>query len=75
MVTATANPNRSTARAGLPVQLHVADPDSFAPPADVTAWQATATAHGCTARTFTYLGVGHFYTDSDSPGHDEHAAH
>lgn len=64
----------STARAGVPVQLHVADPDPCAPPDDVIAWNAAATAQACAVRTYTYPGAGHFYTDSDSPDHDEHAA-
>jgi dienelactone hydrolase len=63
----------STARTGLPVQLHVADPDPFAPPARVTTWHANATSAGATAQVFTYPGAGHFYTDADSPDYDERA--
>src|SRR5437763_1858557 len=35
-----------TARGGLPVQLHVADADEFAPPADVSTWLDAATSIG-----------------------------
>lgn len=61
-----------TARAGLPVQVHVADPDPFAP--DVATWHAKATSDGAAAEVFTYPGAGHFYTDADLPDHDEQAA-
>jgi dienelactone hydrolase len=54
--------------AGIPAQLHVADPDPFAPPEDVAAWRAAHT------QVFTYPGAGHFYTDEDLPDHDAHAA-
>jgi dienelactone hydrolase len=64
----------ATARDGLPVQLHVADADDFAPPAEVTAWLDAATRSGADAQVFTYRHVGHFYTDTDLPDHDEHAA-
>lgn len=57
-------------RAGLPVQLHVADPDPVAPPEAVVAWQAATPG----AQVFTYPGAGHFYTAADLPDHDEQAA-
>jgi dienelactone hydrolase len=63
-----------TARAGLPIQVHVADPDDFAPPAEIAAWLDAAALIGVDARVFTYQGVGHFYTDPSLPDHDEHAA-
>lgn len=63
----------ATARAGLPVHLHVADPDPFASPAEVVAWRETAARAGAAARVFTYPGVGHFYTDAELPDHDEPA--
>lgn len=61
-------------RAGLPVQLHVADPDNFAPPADVAAWLASTTRRGINAQAFTYPGAGHFDIDTGLPDHDEQAA-
>ena len=51
--------------AGVPAQLHVADPDVFAPP-EVVATLAYP--------VFTYPGVGHFFTDEDLPDHDAAAA-
>lgn len=59
---------------GLPIQLHVADPDDFAPPADVSAWQEAATRFGADAQVFTYRHAGHFYTDTTLSDHHEHAA-
>ncbi|MEV4054140.1 dienelactone hydrolase family protein [Amycolatopsis sp. NPDC049688] len=61
-------------RAGLPVQVHVADPDPIAPPAQVVAWREGAISAGADARVYTYPGVGHFYTDANGPEHDPAAA-
>ncbi|UUV30983.1 dienelactone hydrolase family protein [Amycolatopsis roodepoortensis] len=61
-------------REGLPIQLHAADPDDFAPPAALPGWLAAAARSGADARVFTYPGAGHFYTDSSLPDHDEDAA-
>ncbi|MER7009441.1 dienelactone hydrolase family protein [Dactylosporangium sp. NPDC000555] len=58
----------------LPVELHVADPDPYAPPEHVAAWHAAATAAGADVRVSTYPGVAHFYTDADLPDHDARAA-
>ncbi|MGW4644454.1 dienelactone hydrolase family protein [Sphaerisporangium sp. NPDC004334] len=63
----------ASARAGLPVQLHVADPDAFAPPAAVAAWESAATDAGSVVQVFTYPGAGHFYTDATLREHDEEA--
>jgi dienelactone hydrolase len=63
-----------TARAGLPVQLHISDTDPFAPPATVASWQDTATRAGAKVEAFRYPGVGHYFTDPDLPDHDDHAA-
>ncbi|WP_440081659.1 dienelactone hydrolase family protein [Streptosporangium sp. LJ11] len=57
-----------------PMQLHVADPDTFAPPAAVAAWEKAATDAGAAVQVFTYPGAGHFYTDADLCDHDEGAA-
>jgi dienelactone hydrolase len=68
-------PLPASVRAGLPVEVHVADPDDlFAPPAQVAAWRAAAARSGADARVFTYPGAGHFYTDADGPDHDAAAA-
>jgi dienelactone hydrolase len=68
-------PLPASVRAGLPVEVHVADPDDvFAPPAQVAAWREAAARSGADARVFTYPGAGHFYTDADGPDHDAAAA-
>ncbi|MEU7783586.1 dienelactone hydrolase family protein [Amycolatopsis sp. NPDC049159] len=64
----------AAARPGLPVEVHVADPDPIAPPAQVAAWRAATARVGADARVHTYPGIGHFYTDPDGPDHDEAAA-
>ncbi|MEU6429915.1 dienelactone hydrolase family protein [Microbispora sp. NPDC046973] len=64
----------ASARGGLPVQLHVAEPDTFAPPTAVAAWEKASAAAGAAVQVFTYPGVGHFYTDADLRDHDEDAA-
>ncbi|MGW4522538.1 dienelactone hydrolase family protein [Amycolatopsis sp. NPDC004378] len=64
----------ATARAGLPVEVHVADPDPIAPPAQVAAWREAAARLGADARVFTYPGTGHFFTDPAGPDFDEAAA-
>jgi dienelactone hydrolase len=64
----------ATARAGLPVQLHVAGTDFLAPPTEVASWLQNAKRSGADAHVFAYQHVGHFYTDSESPDHDEGAA-
>jgi dienelactone hydrolase len=64
----------ANARAGLPVQLHVADPDHIAPPAEVATWQGAATRAGINAQVFTYQHAGHFYTDTTLPDHHEQAS-
>lgn len=57
-------PVPATARPGLPIQVHVADGDPFAPGQAVTQWRAGAAAAGVAAEVFRYPGAGHFYTDA-----------
>lgn len=63
----------TNARDGLPIQLHVAATDRFAPPAEVTVWLDEA-HRGAGAQVFTYQHGGHFYTDTSLPDHDEEAS-
>ena len=65
-------PIPATARVGLPVQVHVADADKFASPADVAAWIEVAMRAGADPQVFTYQHAGHFFTDASLPDH--HAA-
>lgn len=64
----------ASARPGLPVEVHVADPDPMAPPAQVALWREAAARTGADARVHTYPGIGHFYTDAEGPDFDERAA-
>jgi dienelactone hydrolase len=66
-------PIPANVRAGLPVQLHVADADEFAPPADVSAWIEVATRAGADPQVFTYQHAGHFFTDASLPDHNAQA--
>jgi dienelactone hydrolase len=56
-------PIADSARPGLPVQVHLAQDDPFAPRQAVARWQADAARAGLAAQVFTYPGAGHFYTD------------
>lgn len=62
------------ARDGVPVQLHLADPDIYEPAEDVAAWRAAADRSPIALEAFTYPGVGHLYTDASLPDYDAEAA-
>lgn len=64
----------ASARPGLRVQLHAADPDDFAPPEQVAALRKAAWTTGAELEVFRYPGAGHFYTDPESPDHDPAAS-
>ncbi|WP_103503006.1 dienelactone hydrolase family protein [Streptomyces sp. SM14] len=64
----------ASARAGLKVQLHAADPDDFAPAENVAALQRAARERGVELEVFRYPGVGHFYTDPELDEFDDSAA-
>ncbi|WP_049578876.1 dienelactone hydrolase family protein [Streptomyces sp. SBT349] len=59
---------------GLPVQLHVADPDPFEPNDWLNAWYLRMRRAGADVEVFHYQGAGHLYTDPESPDHDAEAA-
>lgn len=61
-------------RPGLPVQLHLADPDEYEPQEEVAEWQRAMTAAGAVVSVHRYPGPGHLYTDPDVADHDPHAA-
>lgn len=63
------------ARSGLPVQVHLADPDIFEPTEEVAAWRSTAGQSKIGLEVFTYRGAGHLYTDASLPDYDAEAAH
>ncbi|MBB5933499.1 dienelactone hydrolase [Streptomyces zagrosensis] len=59
---------------GLPVQLHVADPDPFEPHDWLNAWYLRMGRAGADVEVYRYPGAGHIYTDPDLPDYDEEAA-
>jgi dienelactone hydrolase len=61
-------------RKGLPVQVHLADPDRFEPAEDVAAWRSAAARSQIAVDVFTYPGAGHLYTDASLPDYDAKAA-
>ncbi len=60
-------------RRGLPITVHIADPDPFAPPDKIARWTTTARKAGISADMFLYPSVGHFYTDQALPDYDRDA--
>ncbi|MFL6111537.1 MAG: dienelactone hydrolase family protein [Catenulispora sp.] len=60
----------TTVRPGLPVQVHIADPDEYFPADRVAAFHKVARGAGAAVEVFTYPGAGHFYTDATLPDHD-----
>ena len=62
------------ARPGLPVQLHLADPDPWEEEEFVAEWTEDARRAGLALETFRYPGVGHLFADATLPDHDEAAA-
>jgi len=61
-------------RPGLPVQLHLADPDEYEPPDEVDEWRRAMTAAGARLAVYRYPGPGHLFTDPEAPDHDALAA-
>ncbi|MEU7614217.1 dienelactone hydrolase family protein [Micromonospora sp. NPDC049204] len=52
-------------RPGIPVQLHLADPDPYDAPDEVDEWQQAMTDAGAELTVFRYPGAGHLFTDPD----------
>jgi dienelactone hydrolase len=59
---------------GLPVQLHVADPDVFEPHDWLTSWYLSMRRAGADVEVFRAPGVGHLYTDPGTDDYDADAA-
>ena len=57
-------------RRGIPIAVHVADPDQFAPPEELARWTAMAEKAGAVADVCTYPKVGHFFTDETLSDYD-----
>lgn len=62
------------ASTGIPVQLHVADPDMYEPDDWLNAWYLRMRRAGADVEVFRYRGAGHLYTDPDLPDYDKDAA-
>ncbi|MBO2461300.1 dienelactone hydrolase family protein [Actinomadura violacea] len=58
----------------IPVQLHVADPDTYEPVDWLNAWYLRMRKAGADVEVFRYRGAGHLFTDPDLPDHDAEAA-
>ncbi|KAB2344674.1 dienelactone hydrolase family protein [Actinomadura rudentiformis] len=58
----------------IPVQLHVADPDTFEPVDWLNAWYLRMRKAGADAEVYRYRGAGHLFTDPDLPDYDAEAA-
>ena len=61
-------------RVGLPVQMHIADPDEYDSPEDVATWHEAMAEAGADVEVFAYPGPGHLFTDPELPDYDEKAA-
>ncbi|MFC9928879.1 dienelactone hydrolase family protein [Streptomyces sp. NPDC127190] len=59
---------------GLPVQLHVAEPDPFETDDWLTAWYLQMGRIGAEVEIHRYAGAGHLYTDPGLPDYDREAA-
>ncbi|MFG3201793.1 dienelactone hydrolase family protein [Streptomyces sp. NPDC048192] len=59
---------------GLPVQLHVAEPDPFETDDWLTAWYLQMGRAGADVEVYRYPGAGHLYTDPALPDYDREAA-
>ncbi|MGX2997787.1 dienelactone hydrolase family protein [Streptomyces sp. JNUCC 64] len=59
---------------GLPVRLHLADPDPYEPEEWVDSWYLRMRAAGADVEVHRYRGAGHLYTDPGLPDHDAEAA-
>ncbi|WP_019633666.1 dienelactone hydrolase family protein [Actinomadura atramentaria] len=62
------------ARTEMPVQLHVADPDSYEPVDWQNAWYLRMRRAGADVEVFRYPGAGHLFTDPGLPDYDEESA-
>ncbi|GAA2741582.1 dienelactone hydrolase family protein [Kitasatospora cinereorecta] len=65
---------REDATTGIPVQLHLADPDPFEPEDWLNAWYLNLTRAGADVEVHRYRGAGHLYTDPQLPDFDAEAA-
>ncbi|MDJ0341067.1 dienelactone hydrolase family protein [Streptomyces sp. H10-C2] len=62
------------AATGIPVQLHVAEPDPFEPEDWLNAWYLRMRKAGADVEVHRYRGAGHLYTDPELHDYDAEAA-
>lgn len=70
----TGGGDMATVHPGLPVQLHIADPDTYQAAAEVAAWEQGMTDAGAALQVFRYPGAGHLFTDPSLADHDGQGA-
>lgn len=58
----------------IPVQLHVADPDTWEPEDWLNAWYLRMRRAGAEVEVYRYRGAGHLFTDPGLPDHDPESA-
>ena len=61
-------------RAGLPIQLHIADSDEYFPATRITRWCAGMAAAGASVTVYSYPDAGHLYTDAGTAAYNKAAA-
>ncbi|MFJ8430035.1 dienelactone hydrolase family protein [Kitasatospora sp. NPDC094019] len=65
---------REDAATGIPVQLHVAEPDPFESEDWLNAWYLGMRKAGADVEVHRYRGAGHLFTDPELPDYDAEAA-
>ena len=58
----------------VPIQVHLADPDAFAPPPQLQEWMHINAGFGTSTEVFRYPDLGHFFTDPSLDDFDAHGA-
>ncbi|GAA2225555.1 dienelactone hydrolase family protein [Kitasatospora cystarginea] len=65
---------REDTQTGIPVQLHVAEPDPFESEDWLNTWYLLMSRAGADVEIHRYHGAGHLYTDPELPDYDAEAA-
>ncbi|WBP89308.1 dienelactone hydrolase family protein [Kitasatospora cathayae] len=65
---------REDAVTGIPVQLHMAEPDPYEPEDWLNAWYLRMRRAGAEVEVHRYQGAGHLFTDPDLDDYDAEAA-
>ncbi|WP_327069612.1 dienelactone hydrolase family protein [Kitasatospora sp. NBC_01250] len=65
---------REDAATGIPVQLHVAEPDPFETEDWLNTWYLGMRRAGAEVEVHRYRGAGHLFTDAELPDYDAEAA-